>query len=129
MGQFIGQTVYFAKSESQDYDFVARWFVESDQYFAPVQLKEVVPAKLNPEASLESTMRTLSKYVDSENLTVAIHLNQDTHFDPVNLQASSLKLAELWIFATLNPSQSTWGLWGNFLGPDPGLSQFNYPEE
>lgn len=128
MGERIGQPVYFAKSESQDYDFVATWIVGSNQHLAPVQLKEVVPTKLNPKASLESTIRTLSKYTDSEGLTVAIHLNQDTRIERENLRIPPLKLAALWIFATLKPDQSTWGLWGNFLEPDPGMSQFNYPE-
>ena len=129
MGERIGQTVYFAKGESQDYDFVATWIVGNEQHLAPVQLKEVVPTKLNPKASLESTIGTLSKYADSENLTVAIHLNQDIRIAREDLRIPPLKLAALWIIATLNPNQSKWGLWGNFLEPEPALSQFNYPEE
>jgi hypothetical protein len=128
MGERIGQTVYFAKSESQDYDFVASWVVGNNQHLAPVQIKEVVPTTLNPQASLESTMRTLTKYADSEDLTVAIHLNQNTRIERDNLRIPPLKLAALWIFATLKPDQSTWGLWGNFLEPDPEMSQFEYPE-
>ena len=128
MGERIGQPVYFAKSESQDYDFVAKWIVGNNQYFAPVQLKEVVPEKLNPKASLESIIEGLSKYVDSNNLTVAIYLNKQIRFKPEELREPNLKLAALWIFGSLKPDQSTWRLWGNFLEPDPGISEFEYPE-
>src|SRR5687768_10028634 len=57
MGKRIGQPVYLAKGESQDYDFVASWVVADEQHFAPVQLKEVVPVKLNAQASLQAVVR------------------------------------------------------------------------
>ena len=42
MGQRIRQTVYLARGESQDYDFVASWIIDKVRHLAPVQLKEVV---------------------------------------------------------------------------------------
>ena len=126
MGQRLGQTVYLARGESQDYDFVASWVVGGHQHLAPVQLKETVPPDLNIHASLQSTVDGLAKYVDSEQLTVAIHLNQQLHFDPADLVVPSLRIAALWVFAAVTPDQSSWGLWGNFMEKPEGF-RYAYP--
>ena len=126
MAQKIGQPVYLAPSESQDYDFVASWVVDDTQHLAPVQLKEVVPHRLNPYASIQEIINGLSMYVDSEDLTVAIHLNQGSHFEPRNLVIPPLKIAALWVFAAISRDQTAWGLWGNFLEAPEGI-QFDYP--
>jgi hypothetical protein len=125
MSARIGCTVYLAKSESQDYDFVASWITGDTRSFAPIQLKEVVPAERNPVASIQKTIDALqSKYVDSLGLTVAIYLNQQVHFDPSSLRIPKLKIAALWVFGGLG--DSTWGLWGDFLDQPIGTS-FEYP--
>ena len=126
MGQRIGQTVFLARGESQDYDFVASWVVDDTQHFAPVQLKEVVPTSVNPTASVEGTVNSLAKYVDSEDLTVAIHLNQHGHFDPKTVVIPPLHIAALWIFSAIAEDQSEWGLWGDFLEHPEG-TRFAYP--
>ena len=126
MGQRIGQTVYLARGESQDYDFVASWIVGDIRHLAPVQLKEVVPPNLNPAASLESMIESLTKYVDSEELTVAIHLNQALRFEPKSVVVPRLRIAALWVFAALTEDESEWGLWGNFLEEPEGV-RFAYP--
>lgn len=126
MSQRLGQTVFVGRGESQDYDFVASWFVDGTRRLAPVQIKEVVPANLNPKASVQATIDALTKYVDSEDLIVAIHLNRQTSFDPVQLVVPDLNIAELWIFGALAPDQSIWGLWGNFMGTHTGTS-YSYP--
>ncbi|TAJ20231.1 MAG: hypothetical protein EPO60_05685, partial [Rugosibacter sp.] len=59
MGQRIGQTVFLARGESQDYDFIAAWVVGDVQYFVPVQLKEVVPSDLNGTTSLKEIIDSL----------------------------------------------------------------------
>ena len=126
MAQRIGQTVYLAPSEAQDYDFVASWAVNDTRHFAPVQLKEVVPQDLNPLAFVQTIVNALSKYVDSEDLTVAIHLNQRSHFDPTALVIPSLRIAELWIFSAISEDAAQWRLWGNFLEIPEG-TRFEYP--
>ncbi len=126
MGQRIGQPVFLSRGESQDYDFIATWVVQGTQHFAPVQLKEVVPADLNATASIESVIRSLTKYVDSADLTVAIHLNQQVRFDPRMVVVPALPIAALWIFGSTSPDQSEWGLWGNFL-EEPEGTRFAYP--
>ncbi len=126
MAERIGQTVYLAPSEAQDYDFVASWAIDDTQRLAPVQLKEVVPQDLNPLASVQTIVNALSKYVDSEDLTIAIHLNQRGHFDQTTLVIPSLRIAALWIFGAISEDQGQWGLWGNFLETPEG-TRFEYP--
>ena len=126
MTQRIGQTIYLSRGESQDYDFVASWVDGDGQHFAPVQLKEVVPESRNANLSVEQIVQSLTKYVDSEDLTVAIHLNRQVHFDPITLVVPPLRIAALWVFASITPDQSEWGLWGNFLEQPEG-SRFAYP--
>lgn len=126
MGKRIGRTVYLAPGESQDYDFIASWFVGDKQHFAPVQLKEVVPVAINPDASLPSVVAGLAKYVDSRHLTVAIHLNQQAHFDPSRLVVPPLNVAALWVLGAVASDQSAWGLWGSFT-EIPAGTRFEYP--
>lgn len=126
MSQRLGQTVFVGTGESRDYDFVASWFEGDTQQLAPVQIKEVVPDKLNPKASVQATVDALTKYVDSRDLVVAIHLNRRTSFDPAQLVVPDLNIAELWIFGGLAPDQSIWGLWGNFMKAPTGTC-YSYP--
>ncbi|MGV8990120.1 MAG: hypothetical protein ACOH1Q_01825 [Thiobacillus sp.] len=127
MGQRIGQPVFLSRGESQDYDFIATWTLGEVQNFAPVQLKEVVPEEVNATASIEKVIGSLTKYVDSKDLTVAIHLNRQVHFDALELVIPPLPIAALWIFGSISPDQSEWGLWGNFLEKPEG-SRFAYPD-
>jgi hypothetical protein len=116
MGQRIGETVYMARGENQDYDFVASWTQGDTRNFAPVQLKELVPLSLNPESSIEKLLAALpKKYVDSHDLTVVIHLNQRNQFDLAALEIPALSIGGLWMFGATTPDQSAWGLWGDFL--------------
>jgi hypothetical protein len=125
MGARIGTTVYLARSESQDYDFIASWIVNDIRQYAPMQLKEVVPTDFDTTASVQNTIDALkSKYVDSSGLTVAIYLNQRTRFEPSNIRIPELNLAGLWIFGGME--DATWGLWGDFLD-EPMATQFEYP--
>ena len=126
MAQRIGQTVYLAPSEEQDYDFVASWIAGDTQHLAPVQLKEVVPQDLNSTASVQERVNALAKYVDSEDLTVVIYLNQRGHFHPAQLVVPPLKIAALWVFGAISPDKEQWGLWGNFLETPEG-TRFEYP--
>ena len=123
----VGQTVFLARSESHDYDFIASWVADEVQHLAPVQLKEVVPTDLNPASSVLSTVDSLqTKYVDSRDLTVAIHLNRGVEFDPSVIRVPALKIAALWVYGAISPDQSEWGLWGDFLDTPLG-TRFAYP--
>ena len=126
MGERLGRKVFLAQSESQDYDFVGYSVVGDLGHFTPVQLKEVVPADLNPAASVQKTIDALAKYADSEDLTVAIHLSQRIHFDPSSLIIPNLRIGGLWVFGAISADQSEWALWGDLLSEVKGEA-FEYP--
>jgi hypothetical protein len=115
MSERIGTSIRIARQESQDYDFVATWTDGDTQKFAPVQLKEVVPTHLNPRADISSVIENLARYRDSSDLTIAIHLNQTRPFDAPAIQIPELHLAGLWVFSSISPDASRWGLWGDLL--------------
>ncbi len=127
MSERIQTKVYFAPIEEQDFDFVTSWTIDNIRHFSPVQLKEVVSPQLNPLTSLNSIIESLVKYADSSNLNVAIHLNQSLNFNPELLKLTHLKLASVWIFASVTKDQSIWNLWGNFIETNPSMIQFKYP--
>src|SRR5262249_26971088 len=96
MEQLMGQRFGVARAESQDYDAVATWIEGRTQHFAPIQIKEVVPRDLSPASSVQKVVDGLAKYVDSEDLTVAIHLNRLEHFSPLDIIVPPrLKIASL----------------------------------
>lgn len=113
-----------------DYDAVATWIKDGTQSFAPIQLKEVPPAALNPRASVQEVIDGLGKYPGSEDVTVVVHLNQRTRFLPSELTIPPLRLAALWVFAGITPDQSRWAMWGNLLEPVESwqAGTFDYPE-
>ena len=130
MKERTGHRVFLADEESQDYDFIAMWVDGDTRHFSPVQLKEVVPPSINPNATLESVLLALDRYPTSaDHLTVAIHLNQGLHFEPNALQVPPLQIAALWVFGATAPDQSEWALWGNFTEPNPYGTRFKYPTE
>jgi hypothetical protein len=128
MSERLGHKVYFSVQEDQDYDFVARWMIGEMQHYAQVQLKEVVPVKMNLHSSIEGIVESLGRLTDSNGLTVAIHLNRECRFEPSLLKVpEKLKVASLWVFASTTADQSCWALWGNFTENEPFGNQFSYP--
>jgi hypothetical protein len=127
IGQRIGTTVFLAKDEAQDYDFVSAWMDGSTYNYAPVQLKEVVPNRTNQTANLADVLASLEKkYVTSKELVVAIHLNQAGHLVPGDVVVPALSIGELWMFAGISHDQSQWALWGDFLRSPVG-TRHEYP--
>ena len=119
----------FTAHEAQDHDFVMRWPSDDHMHYAPVQLKEVPPAHLNPNATVQGIVDKLrAKYVDARDLAVIIHVNQNGEFDPRTLQTEGLGLASLWMFHACAPHSAEWTLWGNFLETPLLSSTFKYPE-
>lgn len=126
--QIDGQALGVAHIEAQDYDAVATWPSDAERYFAPIQIKEVVPEGLNPNITVQDVINDLQKYVNSDDLTVVIHLNRDLRgFAPLELMIPPLKIAALWILAARTPDQSQWMLWGNFM-ETIRWGEFSYPE-
>jgi hypothetical protein len=122
-----GPKFLVAHAEERDYDAVATWNVDDCQNFAPIQIKETVPHEVNPVASVHEVIAGLQKYVDSEDLTVAIHLNRTLRgFNPAEIVVPPLKVAALWMFGAITTDQSRWAIWGNFLDVREAC-EFTYP--
>jgi hypothetical protein len=127
MSQRTGRKVFLSKGEFEDADFVGMWFEDDVQHFAPVQVKELVPEERNPRGTLDALVKGLSKYSGRKDLTVLIHVNRRIHFNPDSLVLPpQLSIAALWILACVDPVQSEWAIWGNFLERAEGTS-FAYP--
>lgn len=128
MSQAMNRRVDFAMVEVQDYDFVAR-FADSQGalVFAPVQLKEWVPDFLNPSATLQDELDKLDKYVDSEDLVVAVHMNRTATIHLSELRLPRGRIGELWLYGTTDLTQTRWTIIGNLLSGKPQYFEFSYP--
>ena len=125
MSSRIGHKVLFSPVESSDYDFVATWQVADVRHFAPVQIKELVPAHLNVSATVQALVDGLSKY-SGDSWVVAIFLNREGRFSLEDLRLPALRIAELWFVFSTTPNQQIWQLVGDALSA-PEASSFSYP--
>jgi hypothetical protein len=128
MASLSGVPIDFALVEESDYDFVAAYKTGDVSNFVPVQLKELVPAHVNPRTNLQDELDKIAKYVDSKDLVIAIHLNTEKRIEFSELRLPVGMVAELWFFGATVPDQSTWVLIGNMLGKNPVVHRFRYPD-
>jgi hypothetical protein len=126
----IQRLVWVIDDEDADYDFVAFWHDDNeDDWFVPIQLKEVVPTRLNPDASIQSVIDSLAKY-GSPNLSVAIRVNQQITLDLDEITIPSRTIAALWVYAPASQDGSRWLIAGNLVEPQPNLMCFfDYPAQ
>jgi hypothetical protein len=125
----IGKPVWVLDHRAVDYDVIALYENnDGGNDFAPIQLKEVPPQRLNPKASLQSEIDKLAKY-SGDDLTVAIRVNQQTEVSTLDeiIMPPSLRIAGLWIYGAVSPDGSRWFLAGNLLKRQPILMTFDYP--
>jgi hypothetical protein len=123
----IGQKIFFSKGEFEDADCVASWKVGDESHFAPIQIKEVAPNDLNPKATLQAVLHSLTRYAGVNDLTILVHVNQQVKFNLNEVVVpQGINVAALWILACISPDQSKWALWGNFL-EKVEMSEFDYP--
>lgn len=126
MSQALGVTLGYAESEEADYDFVI--YCVEDEAYIPVQMKELVPEKINAETDLQNEIDKLKKYVDSQDLCIALYINRPLRsLDVTQLDTEGLNIAELWLFGAASKDQSTWQVLGNILGR-PNVYTYNYPK-
>lgn len=122
-----GRKIFFSKGEFEDADFVASWTENDVQHCAPVQIKELVPEEMNLRSTFDAVVQGLSKYSGKDSLTVVIYVNRQIHFDPFSVTLpQQLPIAALWVLACVEPAQSEWAIWGNFL-EEPEGTRFSYP--
>ncbi len=128
VGRAIGVEVGFALFEKEDYDIVARFRLGDTEHFVPVQLKELVPAKLNDKADLQGELDKLSrKYLTSADLVVAIHVNRDiTDLHPAELRLPR-GLAQIWLYGACDRNQERWLIIGDLLKDANRVYEFHYP--
>ena len=128
MSQAMSRRVDFAMVEVQDYDAVARF---TDNHgalvFTPIQLKEWVPDFLNPSATLQNELDKLDKYIDSEDLVVAVHMNRTTTIHLPELIIPRGRIGELWLYGAADSTQTRWMFIGDLLSDKPQYFEFSYP--
>jgi len=127
MSQALGTSVSFARQEAADYDFVARWRRGDDGFFAPVQLKELVPRALNPAATLDQTLASLARYSALGRTVVAILINRPGSDDLSQVRVPAVGCGGIWLYWAASPDQQKWQLYGNLLD-GPCLYEYQYPD-
>ena len=127
MSVAMGTKVVFALKEEADYDALCSFERQGERLFVPVQLKELVPERLNPESSFQKELDKLQKYRDSKELVVAYHLNRRFKLDINNISRPQGVVAEIWIVAATTPDLSQWSLIGNILSSECYTYKFEYP--
>lgn len=126
LASLLGTKVYYAPIERSDYDFVCMFVVGDTQHFSAVQLKEVPPEDLAPQASLEAILSGLRKYPETDTV-LAINYNRRERIDLSTLSLPDAPFREVWIFACTSPDQNRWILMGDFRGEAQQVA-FEYPE-
>ena len=126
-GRALGTEILFAAHESADYDYVGAYKHDGAVLTFPIQLKQLVPDRLNPSTSLQREISKLSKYVDAQDLVVAIHVNRKVHIKPQELDTSGVKVKEVWLYGQLQNDATTWLLFGNLMTAEPNAYTFQLP--
>lgn len=128
--QILKVPVVIANVERSDYDFVVWWVKEENEYFYPVQLKELPPGDLNTTASLDGIYNIVveKKYSGADDLAVAIRINKNMTLKCGPWEKDKRPhVRELWLFGNTSPDQSKWYICGDIL-KKPLLYEFMYPE-
>jgi len=129
MSAYLGARVLFSPTERDDYDFVTCVEYEGTSYFTPVQLKELVPADLNPGASLEGLLAKLRAKPVYSNTALAIRLNRDMKgFGFSADDFVGLPFREVWLYWASSPDATRWRLVGDCLSL-PRSVDYTYPTE
>jgi hypothetical protein len=117
--------IAYAMIEDEDYDCVLWWKEggqkEGKSRYARVQLKEIVPPHINPNATIESELAKLGKYPTSKQTLVAVHVNQEGLQSWSAIEKPPTSVAEIWLYAALAADQSRWFLYGDLLNAPRGF--------
>lgn len=127
MSKFLGVEIFFAFNEKSDTDFVGRFETLDEVHFVPIQVKELVPDRVNSSVEIQDEINKLSKYADSPDLVVAFHLNRNVRIVLSKIDFSRVPVKELWFFGGTTPDGEDWILIGNLLSPNARYFNFKYP--
>lgn len=126
LGQVMGTKVCVAPNEGADYDFVLRWMRGDRANYCPVQLKELVSAERNIDASLLELLQRLHSRPMTETVLL-IRVNRNEDIDLSMLPLSDFPYRELWFFWQSTPDASQWSILGDAL-KSPYRTDFEYPQ-
>lgn len=121
----VGTKVYVSPGESVDADFITFLVNDGTAVYTPVQLKELVPADLNPNADLRSLIEGLARRPPSDTV-LAIRLNRRERVTFPEVTKATVPFAEMWYFWSSTEDASRWALYGDVL-TIPVLYEFAYP--
>ena len=107
--------IEYAMSEDEDYDCVFRRKVDGATGYTPVQLKEIVPSRIDPKASIKTGLENLKKYRTSDHTVVAFHVNHSGYFDYHSMPKPETSFAEIWFYGPLTSDLFLWELYGDLL--------------
>ena len=115
----------FASVEHADYDAVLRARRRNEEFFTPIQLKEYVPEKLNPYATLRSLLEGLCRYSSSSDMVVVVYLNRTFRLPLNPIYCPHLKLGGVYLIGGVTGQR--WILVGDLLEEFAGISYFDHP--
>jgi len=127
--QVLKIPMFVAKSEKSDYDAVMKWIKGEEEFYYPVQLKELPPDDLNLEIALDDIYAKLEKYSGTSDLAVAIKVNRrmTLNYKPWYGE-NKPRVKEIWLFGCVSADQSKWFIYGDVLKNNPRYREFNYPD-
>lgn len=97
------------------------------EHFEFVQLKEVVPEELNPDATLQDVLDGVAaRYRRADGITVAVNLNQSVTTDLTALRIPALPGATLWLYGLAGEPNLCF-LVGDLLSPPAVHYGFPFP--
>ncbi|WP_156773399.1 hypothetical protein [Chlorobaculum parvum] len=123
----LKKDILFSREEHSDFDSIFTWNDGEVQSFAPIQLKELVPAYANPNANLQNIINSLSKYSGSDDLIVGIKINRRERIEFSDIDTDGLKIRELWMFGATTESQSHWSLLGEVMSGKVHQYEYELP--
>lgn len=100
----------YSYGELIDYDCAVRCQLPHGDVRAvhkPVQLKELVPERLDRQSSLQQLINTLVKYTSppgQEMLVVAIYVNRMGAINFQQLSVPNMRIQQLWLYGFFDPT-------------------------
>ena len=103
-----------AVGEGEDFDFVVRTVIGDETHYIPVQLKELAPADLNPNQTLEDLFLRIQRRPSSDTVLL-VHLNRRERIEYIRLATCRAPFREVWFLWASNSTQNDWSIFGDVL--------------